>query len=69
MSLTVSCVYCEDIMIHGLWAGFVLPYQRLENSIAKLRMMFHLSFVGHPYEEPTLIERNAVIVPVPRSWH
>ena len=68
MSVTVGCVYSENIMIHDLRVCFVLPYQKLEESIAHLKIMFHVSFTGHSSEEPTYIERNAVVDLVPRSW-
>jgi len=63
MSVSVGCIYSEEIMIHDLWTNFILPNQKLESSIAHLRMMFHVSFPGHPTEEPAYIERMAVIVP------
>jgi hypothetical protein len=68
MSVNVGCTYSEDVMIHGLHAEFMLPYHKLRKSVAHLRMMFHVSFTGHPTEEPTYIERKTVIVLVPDSW-
>lgn len=68
MSISVDCIYSENIMIHHLSVKFELPYQKLKTSIANLRLMFHISFTGHPYEEPTYIEKKAVIVLVPSSW-
>ena len=65
MSITVACAYSEDIMVHDLHVKFIFPYQKLEKSIANLRMMFHISFTGH--DEPTYLEKKAVIVPVPYS--
>lgn len=68
MSISVDCVYSENIMVHHLSVEFELPYQKLNTSIANLKLMFHISFTGHPYEEPTYIEKKAVIVTVPSSW-
>lgn len=66
MSITVGCTYSEDIMIHDLHVKFIFPYHKLKKSIAHLRIMFHISFTGH--DEPTYLEKKAVIVPVPYSW-
>ena len=68
MSLSVGCTYSDEVMIHDLHAKFILPYQRLKQSVTNLTMMFHISFTGHPTEEPIYIERKAVIVLIPDSW-
>ncbi len=69
MSISVSCSLSENVMIHNLYVKFELPNQKLKTSMANLKLMFHISFTGHPYEEPTYIEKKAVIVPIwSASW-
>lgn len=66
ISISVGCSYSEDVMIHDLHVRFIFPYEKLERSIANLKLMFHVSFTGH--EEPTYLEKKGVIVPIPYSW-
>ena len=63
MSVAVGCTYSEEIMIHDFRVQFMLPNQKLERTTANLKVMFHISITGDSREEPTYIERKAIIVP------
>jgi len=64
MSVSAACSLSEGAMIHNLYLKFEIPAQKLNTSVAKLRLMFHISFTGHPYEKPIYLNKKAVIVPV-----
>ena len=51
------------MMVHDFWLRTVFDKQELKSCVADLKLMFHLSFNGHPIEEPEYIKRKVFIVP------
>jgi hypothetical protein len=56
-----SCQYEPETMIHGFWASAVTNLPVLKYKAARLAIDYHISFTGHPSEEPTSI---SLIVPL-----
>jgi len=55
--------YKFNTMVHGFSASAVTDLASIRNTVAKLRLDYHISFTGHPTEEPDCLE---LIVPVLR---
>jgi hypothetical protein len=55
--------YKLNTMVHGFWASAVVDMTSIRNTVAKLRMDYHISFTGHESEVPQFIE---TIVPLVR---
>ena len=53
--------YALDTMTHLFWAWGEIEMKSMRNSVGKLRVDYHISFTGHPYEEPDHFE---MIVPI-----
>ena len=68
MSTSVACSLSEGAMIHDLYLKFEIPTQKLNTSLAKLRLMFHISFTGQSYEKPIYLNKKAVIVPINMAY-
>jgi hypothetical protein len=65
ISFSDAVVRCnsENIMVHDFWMSTYLDERKLSPCVADLRVMFHLSFTGHPSEEPEFFERKVFVVP------
>ena len=63
-SQAVVCKYSNDIMAHDFWLSTVLNENIIKPCIADLRLMFHLSFTGHPYEEPEYLTKKVFVAPI-----
>jgi hypothetical protein len=50
-----------DTMLHSFWAWGEVEMESMRNSLGKLRVDYHISFTGHPYEKPDFFE---MIVPL-----
>lgn len=59
----IETEYKLNTMVHGFWAHGVTDISKIRDTVAKLRLDYHLSFTGHPEEEPSHFE---VVVPVLR---
>lgn len=64
------CKYEIETMVHEFWASAVVDMPRLEDRVGVLRLDYHLSFTGHPYEKPSyfetvvpLVERRSAYAP------
>ena len=65
MSVSVKCYSSEEIMIHDLYVQFRVSHQKLTTSMAKLRLLFDISFTNHPYEKSKYyLNKKAVIIPI-----
>jgi len=53
--------YALDTMVHLFWAWGEVEMKSMLNSVGKLRVDYHISFTGHPYEKPDFFE---MIVPL-----
>jgi hypothetical protein len=51
-----TCIYKMGVMMHDFWAAGTSEMKVIRDDIGKLRIDYHLSFTGHPYEEPDYIE-------------
>lgn len=51
-----ACIHKMGVMMHDFWAAGTSELKIIANDIGKLRIDYHLSFTGHPYEEPDYIE-------------
>ena len=56
----VEC-YEMETMVHGFWASGIIEMERIKDTVGELTLNYHLSFTGHPTEEP---ESISYIVPV-----
>ena len=63
ISENVVCEVSHEIMAHDLWLSTVIRSRDVKRCIADFRMMYHLSFTGHPVEEPQFIHRKVLVVP------
>jgi hypothetical protein len=57
-----------DTMVHFFWARGECEMESMRNGVAKLRMDYHFSFAGHPYEEPDYFEKKAPLVVKTRKY-
>ena len=53
---SIECAYEMDTMVHDFWASAVTNIKTIEHVVGTLRLDYHISFTGHPYEEPTFLE-------------
>ena len=60
-TINTQAEYTLDTMVHLFWAWGEVEMDIMRNSVGKLRVDYHISFTGHPYEEPDSFE---VIVPL-----
>lgn len=56
IAYTEECLFQSGVMVHDFWAGGVTAMPRILDGVGKLRLDYHISFTGHPYEEPNFIE-------------
>ena len=55
--------YNLGVMMHDLWAAGVGRVRVLRKDIGILRFGYHLSFTGHPAEEPVEVEMAVPLLP------
>jgi hypothetical protein len=60
-SVDTIAEYSLETMTHRFIASGEADTGILRNSVGKLRLDYHLSFTGHPYEEPKFFE---MVVPL-----
>lgn len=53
--------YKLNTMTHWFWAWGERSQKSMRNSVGKLRVDYHISFTGHPTEEPDYFE---MVVPL-----
>ncbi len=58
---SVEAEYKLNTMVHGVWAHGITDIPKIQDTVATLRLDYHVSFTGHPEEEPSHFE---VVVPV-----
>jgi len=63
VSYSDSCRYRLETMVHDFWASGVADMKTIENGVGTLRLDYHISFTGHPSEEPVSFE---TVVPLLR---
>jgi hypothetical protein len=56
----------ETLMAHNLWVSAVVGKKEVKQCVATLRMDYHLSFTGHPAEEPATWQKKVIVVPMYR---
>ncbi len=61
VSYSDKCDYEMETMVHGFWAYAISKLYIAKHSVCLLRMDYHISFTGHPSEEPKFIE---ILVPL-----
>lgn len=62
---SVGCEYALETMAHSFLASTITNLTNIKSGLARLRVTYHLSFTGHPYEEPNSFEK---IVPLVRRY-
>jgi len=55
--------YKLNTMVHGFWAAAVVDMDTIRDTVAKLRMDYHISFTGHESEAAEFFE---IVVPLVR---
>ena len=58
--------YELDVMMHDLWAVFIGDVGKVRDGVGRLWLDYHISFTGHPSEEPGRFE--ALVPVLDRSW-
>lgn len=66
-SMNTQADYVFDTMVHYFWAKGVADIP-LRNSVGKLRVDYHISFTGHPYEEPDFFELPVPLIVKTRQY-
>jgi len=61
ISYSDTCDYALETMVHQFRASGETDMDVIEDCIGKLRLDYHISFTGHPSEEPDFIE---IVVPL-----
>jgi len=59
----LTCKYEMETMVHGFWASAIADMPVIKDTVARLRVDYHLSFTGHPSETPAFFE---AVVPLIR---
>ena len=57
----IQCEYKLNTMVHGFCASAVIDTATIRDTVAKLRLDYHISFTGNPSEGPQCFE---TVVPV-----
>ena len=65
ISYSKSCEYALETMSHSFLASTITELTDIKSGLARLRVKYHISFVGHPCEKPHSFER---IVPVIKRY-
>ncbi len=60
--------YLFDTMVHYFWAWGEVEMESMQNSVGKLRVDYHFSFTGHPYEEPDFFEIAVPLIVKTRQY-
>lgn len=55
-SMAGFCEYAFETMAHRFYASTVTNLYETKYSLALLGVTYHISFTGHPYEEPDYFE-------------
>jgi len=64
LSKWVAAEYNGQHLLHSFCASMVVPNEIHIRCVAILRLMYHISFTGHPAEAPVYQEYIAPIVPI-----
>jgi len=65
-TVNLESKFVLDTMVYGFWAWGEVEMKSMQNSLGKFRMNYHISFTGHPSEEPDFFE---VVVPlIVKTW-
>jgi len=62
ISYSDGCSYEMETMVHDFWASAIADAKTVNHSVGILRVNYHLSFTGHPYEEPSYFETVVPLV-------
>lgn len=62
ISFAENCMYRAGVMMYDFWASGIADLEVIRDDIGTLRMDYHVSFTGHPYEEPEFLERRVPVV-------
>lgn len=57
-----SCKYEMETMVHDFWASAVTDVKTIKHVVGILRLDYHISFTGHPYEKPNFLETVVPLV-------
>ena len=64
-SVAIVCEYSFNTMVHNFYASTVTNLNDINQSLALLKVIYHISFTGHPCEEPESFEK---IVPIIKRY-
>lgn len=57
-----ACKYDGRCMLHGLWVSTIVRDEEVRNCVADMKLMYDISFTGHPSEQPAFIERKVPVI-------
>jgi len=61
-SVGIMCGYAFQTMAHDFWASTITDLTDIEQSLALLRVTYHISFAGHAYKELRSFEKVVPII-------
>jgi hypothetical protein len=62
LAFSEDCIHRGGFMMYDLWASGVTDLDTIRDDVGILRIDYHISFTGHPHEEPEFIECAAPVV-------
>jgi hypothetical protein len=65
ISISVNSDYAFDTMVHSFKAVAITNLNKIKGAVGKLRVIYHISFTGHPSEEP---EEFQLAVPIVKRY-
>ena len=65
ISISGACDYAFDTMVHSFKASTITNLTDIPDKIGLLELFYHISFTGHPAEEPDNFE---IVVPIIRRY-
>jgi len=63
VSEAVVCKFDGHTMLYDMRASTVVRGVPVKPCVADFRMMYHLSFTGHPTEKPEFLQRKVPVIP------
>lgn len=68
-TLCTETAFALDTMVHEFTGSGVVDMQPMVNTVAILRIDYHLSFTGHPTEKPEFYETKAPLIAVTHKYN
>jgi hypothetical protein len=62
ISFTDGYLRQHNIAVHDFWAFGIAEWKSIHEGVARVHFDYHLSFTGHPCEEPDVLEFKAPLL-------